>query len=104
MPIKLLGSMIGIIPDEKGSVYEEKEEKDFVKIPIEYNDEKLHGNLADFFRLKVVYRGYAPKNTYFFLKSLASSFKLIKSAQFSRRLVNEGNMISSLIVDFKVEI
>lgn len=42
------------------------------RIPIEYYDEKANGLLADLQRLKVVYRGYAPKNTFYYFKSLTS--------------------------------
>ena len=42
------------------------------RIPIEFNDEKANGVLADLQKIKVVYRGYAPKNTFFFFKALTS--------------------------------
>ena len=42
------------------------------RIPIEFNDEKVNGVLADIHKIKVIYRGYTPKNTFFFFKALTS--------------------------------
>lgn len=30
----------------------------------------MNGTIADYLRMKVVYRGYNPKNTYYFIKHL----------------------------------
>ena len=49
---------------------ETENEKEIPKIPIEYYDERDHGCGADNQKGRVVYRGYAPKNTYFYLKTL----------------------------------
>ena len=47
--------------------------KEFSRIPIEYNDEKINGSLADYLKMRVVYRGYNPKNTYYFIKHLSGT-------------------------------
>ena len=43
---------------------------DFNRVPIEYYDERDYGCGADNMRARVVFRGYAPKNTYYFMKTL----------------------------------
>lgn len=48
-----------------------QEERDYPKIPIEFNDEKANGLPADNMKYRIIYRGYAPKNTYYYMKSLA---------------------------------
>ena len=45
-------------------------EKEYSRIPIEYYDEYVNGNPADKTRTRVIYRGYNPKNTYFYLKTI----------------------------------
>ena len=72
----MVGSLADVIAEVHPGGSEAKDEKDFPKIPIEYNDERANGSLADFLRLRVIYRGYAPKNTYYFLKSLSSKSRL----------------------------
>jgi hypothetical protein len=47
-----------------------KEEREYSRIPIEYMEERDSGNPADRVRGRVVYRGYAPKNTYFYFKTV----------------------------------
>lgn len=72
-----IGSLIDLINEVNPKLANHKEkdipEKEFPKIPIEYNDEKVNGT-SDSMRLKIIYRGYAPKNSYYFLKSLACKF------------------------------
>jgi hypothetical protein len=38
-------------------------------------DERDNGNAADKVRGRVVYRGYAPKNTYFYFKTIKGILK-----------------------------
>ena len=49
---------------------EKKEERQYSRVPIEYMDERDTGNPADRVRGRVVYRGYTPKNTYYYLKTI----------------------------------
>ncbi len=49
---------------------EKKEEKEYSRVPIEYLEERGDGNPADKVRGRVVYRGYAPKNTYYYFKTI----------------------------------
>lgn len=76
-----IGSVMDLINSitPQNGAFKEKDltDKDFPKIPIDYNDERINGPLADHMKLKVIYRGYAPKNTYYFLKSLACRFMAI---------------------------
>jgi hypothetical protein len=52
------------------SADERKEEKEYSRVPIEYMDERDSGNPADRVRGRVIYRGYAPKNTYYYFKTI----------------------------------
>lgn len=49
---------------------EKKEEREYSRVPIEYLDERDGGNPADRVRGRVIYRGYAPKNTYYYFKTI----------------------------------
>ena len=53
---------------------EKKEEREFSRVPIEYMDERDTGNPADRVRGRVVYRGYTPKNTYYYFKTVKGTF------------------------------
>ena len=68
-PSIFVGSLNHVL--NEGQETMEKEEKELPRIPIELNDEKVNGCLADLLRMKVIYRGYYPKNSYFFLKNLS---------------------------------
>ena len=68
-PSTFVGSLNHVLNEREETM--EKEEKEIPRIPIELNDEKVNGCLADLLRMKVIYRGYYPKNSYFFLKNLS---------------------------------
>ena len=56
-----------------------KESKEYSRIPIEFYDEKTNGSTADLLRMKVIYRGYAAKNSLFFIKHLSNNTGRIES-------------------------
>lgn len=43
-------------------------------------DERDHGNMADRVRGRVVYRGYIPRNTYYYFKTIKGTNKEIKTS------------------------
>ena len=49
---------------------QKKEEREYSRVPIEYMDERDSGNPADRVRGRVVYRGYTPKNTFYYFKTI----------------------------------
>ena len=60
------------LPPRYKSQEDEQIEKEYNRVPIEYFDERDKGCGADNIRARVIYRGYAPKNSYYFLKGLKS--------------------------------
>jgi hypothetical protein len=56
------------------NIDDKKEEREYSRVPIEYMDERDRGNMADRVRGRVTYRGYIPKNTYYYFKTIKGMF------------------------------
>ena len=56
-------------------------------------DERDNGNAADKVRGRVVYRGYAPKNTYFYFKTIKGILKNRQNYNWSIMKTDDKNEI-----------